>query len=534
MAKNHLYYGDNLDIMRRYLKDETVDLIYLDPPFNSNQNYNILFAEKDGSRAASQIKAFEDTWRWDQEAVRTYQSVMEAGGRVAQSLQAIRQLVGTNDMLAYLAMMAPRLVELRRILKPTGSIYLHCDSTASTYLKLLMDAIFGPTNFRNDIIWKRFNFHADAKRFGRVTDRILFYTKSDVYTFNKLRVSFSGTYQDTKFNHFDENGRRFRLDNLNPPGGRGPVYEFHGVTKAWRYTEERMRQLEAEGRIYTQSTIPQLKRYLDELDGQAVHELWTDIPPINPMAAERLGYPTQKPQALLERIINASSNENDMILDPFCGCGTTIAAAQRLNRRWIGIDITHPAIVLIKKRLLDAFGEKVTQTYEVQGEPTSLQDAQALADQDKFQFQSWASGLVGARLAEQKKGPDQGIDGRLYIFDDREGGKEKQVILSIKGGHTSVKDIRDLRGVIERENAEMGVLITLQEATQPMRAEAASAGFYNSPWGGTHPRLQILTIADLLAGKRIDMPPSRQVNVTFKKAPRIREEQPDLLHLPMG
>lgn len=534
MPKNHLYYGDNLKIMRRYLKDETVDLIYLDPPFNSNQNYNILFAEKDGSRAASQIKAFGDTWRWDQQAVRTYQDVMESGGRTAQYLQALRQMVGTNDMLAYITMMTPRLVELRRVLKLTGSIYLHCDSTASTYLKLLMDEIFGPTNFRNDIVWKRFNFHADAKRFGRITDRILFYTKSDTYTFNKLRVSFSGTYQDTKFNHFDENGRRFRLDNLNPPGGRGPVYEFHGVTKAWRYTEERVRQLEAEGRIYTQSAIPQLKRYLDELDGQAVHELWTDIPPINPMAAERLGYPTQKPQALLERIINASSNENDVVLDPFCGCGTTIAAAQRLNRQWIGIDVTHPAIVLIKKRLLDAFGEKVTQTYEVQGEPTSLQDAQALADQDKFQFQSWALDLVGARLAEQKKGPDQGIDGRLYIFDDREGGKEKQVILSVKGGHTSVKDIRDLRGVIERENAEIGVLITLQEPTKPMRVEAANTGFYNSPWGGTHPRLQILTIAELLAGKRIDMPPARQVNVTFKKAPRVKEEQPDLLHLPMG
>lgn len=534
MAKNHLYYGDNLKIMRRYLKDETVDLVYLDPPFNSNSNYNILFAEKDGSRAASQIKAFEDTWRWDQEADGTYQDVLETGGRVAQTLQALRQLIGTNNMLAYLAMMAPRLVELRRVLKPTGSIYLHCDSTASTYLKLLMDAIFGPTNFRNEIIWKRFNFHADAKRFGRVTDRILFYAKSDTYTFNKLRVSFSETYQSSKFNHIDKNGRRFRLDNLNPPGGRGPVYEFHGVTKAWRYTEERMRQLEADGLIYTQSTIPQLKRYLDELDGQAVHELWIDIPPINPMAAERLGYPTQKPQALLERIINASSHENDVILDPFCGCGTTIAAAQRLNRQWIGIDITHPAIVLIKKRLLDTFGEKITQTYEVHGEPTSLQDAQALADQDKFQFQSWALDLVGARLAEQKKGPDQGIDGRLYIFDDREGGKEKQVILSVKGGHTGVKDIRDLRGVIEREHAEIGVLITLQEPTQPMRAEAANAGPYHSPWGGTHPRLQILTIAELLAGKRIDMPPVRQVNVTFKKASRVKEEHPEMLQLPMG
>src|SRR5579871_5444254 len=188
MPKNYLYYGDNLDILHRYIQDETVDLIYLDPPFNSNQNYNILFAEKDGSRSAAQIKAFGDTWRWDQEAVRAYQEVMEAGGRVAQSLSALRQLVGTNDMLAYLSMMTPRLVELRRVLKTTGSIYLHCDSTASQYLKILMDAIFGPTNFRNEIIWKRFNFHADAKRFGRVADRILFYTRSESYTFNTQRV----------------------------------------------------------------------------------------------------------------------------------------------------------------------------------------------------------------------------------------------------------------------------------------------------------------------------------------------------------
>ncbi len=533
MPKNYLYYGDNLDILHRYIQDETVDLIYLDPPFNSNQNYNILFAEKDGSRSAAQIKAFGDTWRWDQEAVRAYQEVMEAGGRVAQSLSALRQLVGTNDMLAYLSMMTPRLVELRRVLKTTGSIYLHCDSTASQYLKILMDAIFGPTNFRNEIIWKRFNFHADAKRFGRVADRILFYTRSESYTFNTQRVPYSDTYQKSKFTHVDENGRRFRLDNLNPPGGRGPIYEFHGVTKPWRYSEERMRQLDAEGLIYTQSAIPQLKRYLDDQEGQAIHELWTDIPPINPMAAERLGYPTQKPQALLERIIQASSNEQDVVLDPFCGCGTTVAAAQRLNRAWIGIDVTHPAIVLIKKRLQDTFGNDVTKTYEVRGEPTSLQDAQELADQDKFQFQSWALGLVGARLAEQQKGPDKGIDGRLYIFDERAGGKEKQVILSVKGGHTGVKDVRDLRGVIERENAEIGVLITLQEPTQPMRAEAASAGVYHSPWGGNHPRLQILTIAELLAGKHIDMPPSRQVNVTFKKAPRVREEQPDLLQLPL-
>lgn len=524
MVDNYLYYGDNLDVLRRHVKDETVDLVYLDPPFNSNQDYNVLFAEKDGSRSTAQIKAFGDTWKWDQATAQTYREVVEAGGRVSQTLQAFRQLLGTNDMLAYLVMMAPRLVELRRVLKLTGSIYLHCDSTASQYLKILMDSIFGPTNFRNEIIWKRFNFHADAKRFGRVTDRVLFYTRSETFTFNRLRVPFSETYQESKFTHVDENGRRFRLDNLNPPGGRGPIYEFHGVTKPWRFTEERMRQLEAEGRIYTKSKIPQLKRYLDELEGQAVHELWTDIPPINPMAAERLGYPTQKPEALLERIIKVSTNEGETILDPFCGCGTTIAAAQRLHRRWIGIDITSIAINLIKTRLLSTYGEGITKTYAVRGEPTIYSEAKALAEQDKYQFQWWALGLVGARGVEEKKGADQGIDGRLYFHDEGDEGKTKQVIFSVKGGHTSVKDIRDLRGVIEREKAEIGVLLTLQEPTQPMRTEVANADFYHSPWG-KHPRLQILTIAELLDGKRVDMPPLRQVNVTFKAASRARSEQ---------
>jgi len=422
--------------------------------------------------------------------------------------------------------MAPRLVELRRVLKPTGSIYLHCDPTASHYLKVLMDATLGPAGFRNEIVWKRFNFHADARRFGRVSDRILFYTKTQDFIFNALRVPFSDEYLSSKFVYEDERGR-FRLDNLNPPGGRGPVYEFHGVTKPWRFTRDKMVKLDADGRIHTGSRIPQLKRYLDELQGQAVHELWSDIAPINPQAHERLGYPTQKPEALLERIIRASSNEGDLVLDPFCGCGTAVVVAQREGRRWIGIDITHLAITLMKHRLEDTFGEEVQ--YQVVGEPVSPPDAEALAAQDPYQFQFWALGLVHARPAEQHKGADQGIDGRIYFHDDPSG-ETRQIILSVKAGHTNAAHVRDLRGVVEREGAQIGVLITLQEATQPMRSEAAGAGFYTSPWGN-HPRLQILTVAELLAGRRIDAPPSQQVDVTFKKAPRAkgrRGVQPEL------
>lgn len=526
---NTLYYGDNLDILQRYIDTESVDLIYLDPPFNSSQNYNVLFAEKDGTAAAAQIQAFEDTWHWDESAAQAYFSIVEAGGKVSEVMQAFRSFLGDNDMLAYLSMMAPRLVEMRRVLKETGSLYLHCDSTSSHYLKLLLDAVFTPTQYRNEITWKRFNFHADAKRYGRVTDRILFYTKSDDFVFDPQRVPFSEEYLASKFSNVDAEGRRFRLDNLNPPGGRGPVYNFNGVTKPWRFTEEKMRQLDVEGRIYKKSKTAQLIRYLDELDGQAVHELWIDIPPINPQAAERLGYPTQKPEALLDRIISASSREGDLVLDPFCGCGTTIAAAQRLNRRWVGIDITHLAIGLIRSRLRDTYGDKIK--FDVIGEPTTVDDAAELAKTDQYQFQWWALGLVGARPIDQKKGADKGIDGRLYFHEeDKKGRATKEAIFSVKAGQVTSSQVRDLVGVLTREKAEIGVLISFEEPTRDMRKEAASAGFYESPWG-KHQRVQLLTVGELLEGKAVDMPRTEGINRTFKKAPKAKakkEAHPEL------
>lgn len=278
MSKNQLYFGDNLEVLQNYIDDESIDLVYLDPPFNSNQDYNILFAEKNGSQAAAQIKAFGDTWIWDEAAIKVYNNFVEKGPpKVSQVMQAFKQMLGGNDVLAYLAMMAPRLVELHRVLKQTGSIYLHCDPTANHYLKILMDAVFGVRNFKNDIIWQRFKFHADAHRFGRVTDRILFYTKNSDFAFNILRKPFSEEYIKSKFVHVDENGRRFRLSDLNPPSGRGPIYEFCGIIRPWRCSEEKMRELDNKGYIYKKSKVPQLKRYLDELEGQAVHELWDDI-----------------------------------------------------------------------------------------------------------------------------------------------------------------------------------------------------------------------------------------------------------------
>ena len=529
MTQNTLYYGDNLDILRRYVPDESVDLVYLDPPFNSKATYNVLFGEQDGSQAAAQIKAFDDTWTWDQAAAQAYQETVEAGGKVSQAMQAFRMLLGDSNMLAYLSMMAPRLVELRRVLKPTGSIYLHCDPTASHYLKVLMDSIFGPACYKNEISWRRTTTKGDyrqgATNWPRVRDVLLHYAKDAAIAgvFRQQFAPYSEAYVQTKYRYRDADGRQYRLDNLTAPGAgsRGhPQYEFLGVTRYWRYAKEKMEQLYAEGRIVQTrpGAVPSYKRYLDEMPGVAVGDSWDDISPINSQAKERLGYPTQKPEALLERIIEASCPHHGLILDPFCGCGTTVAVAERLNRRWIGIDITHLAIGLMKHRLRDAFGDEVE--YEVIGEPVSLPDAQALADSDPYQFQWWALGLVGARPVEPKKGADKGIDGRLYFHDDAEG-ETKQVILSVKAGHTGRSHMHELRGVVEREEAEIGVLITMQAPTQPMRREAASAGFYHSPgWNTDHPRLQILTVAELLAGQGIDMPPLRQVSTTYRKAPR--------------
>lgn len=523
---NLLYYGDNLDVLRRHIGDESVDLVYLDPPFNSNANYNVLFAAKDGTQAAAQIQAFEDTWRWDESAARQFAETVEAGGSVADVLLAFEKFLSTSDMLAYLAMMAPRLVELRRVLKRTGSLYLHCDPTASHYLKLLLDAVFGPAMFRTEVVWKRSSAHSDTKQgrkvHGHIHDVILFYTKSDEWTWNAQYTPYDVEYVDGFYKYVEEGtGRRYRLGDLTAAKPGGDVsYEFHGTRpykgRYWAYSRENMEKFRAEGRLYFPKSggTPSYKRFLDEMPGVPLQDIWTDIKPIGAQAAERLGFPTQKPSDLLERIIETSSNPGDVVLDPFCGCGTTIEAAQKLGRSWIGIDVTHLAISLIKVRLRDAFGDMAR--YEVIGEPTTAEDAAALAESDKYQFQWWALGLVGARPADQKKGADKGIDGRLYFHDGSP--KTRQIILSVKGGKLRASDLRDLRGVVDREKAEMGVLISFESPTKLMKAEA-SGEYYTSPWG-KHPRLQLLTVADLLDGKGIDYPRTAGTNVTYKAAPK--------------
>lgn len=482
---NTLYYGDNLDILRRYVKSESVDLVYLDPPFKSNQDYNVLFAERDGSRSASQIRVFEDTWTWDQAASRAYQETVEEGPEsVSQALQGFRGILGETDMLAYIAMMAPRLVELRRVLKDTGSIYLHCDVTASAHLRLLMDAVFGPRNFRNEIVWYYYNKMHDRRKklFPRATDTLLFYVK-DVgvdFTYHQL--------QEKRAKPIRQLARK-KLEGkmVNVKDDEGHV--------VYRLREDRV-----------------------------LDNVWR-IPCLQPAAPEKLDYPTQKPKALLDRIIMASTNKGDLVLDPFCGCGTAIESAQGMGREWIGIDVTHLAITLVRHRLHDAFGSSLK--FKVVGEPVSIPDATALAASDQYQFQWWALGLVGARPTEQKKGADKGIDGRLYFHDEPK--KTKQIVISVKAGHLIAQYVRDIRGVMEREKAEIGVLISLERPTKPMRTEAASAGFYQAPWGNRYPRLQLLTIEEIFGGKGIDYP---RENVTFKKAPAVRPEAEENEELP--
>ncbi len=538
ITSNTLFYGDNLPILRDYIADASVDLIYLDPPFNSNRTYNVLFRQESGAESEAQIAAFEDTWHWNRAAEAThYELVQNAPPHVGQMIDALRGFIGENQMMAYLVMMAARLVELHRVLKPTGSLYLHCDPTASHYLKIVLDTIFGPQNFRNEINWKRkYGRTGPINRFGTACDVILFYTKSEKFTFNTQYTENNPEYIEKFFKHVDPDGRRYQIDNLSSPNPRpNLMYEYKGYkppAKGWAISREKMEQWDKEGRLHFPSSPEgriRRKRYLDELKGEEVQSLWDDILPIGSQAAERLGYPTQKPLALLERIISASSNPGDVVLDPFCGCGTTIAAAQKLGRRWIGIDITHLSIALQKYRLQQMFPDAA---FEVIGEPTTEQGARQLARDDRYQFQWWALSLIRARPyggeaggRTGKKGADRGIDG-LITFIDEATGKAKRVIVQVKSGKVGSPAVRDLVGTLKREGAAIGVLLTLEPPTAEMTREAVSAGFYESPgWGTTHPRVQLLTVGDLLAGlARVDMPPTER---TFKAAGRVKDEGPE-------
>jgi DNA modification methylase len=440
----------------------------------------------------------------------------------AEMLRSMRAFLKENDMMAYLSMMAVRLLELRRVLKPTGSMYLHCDPSASHYLKILIDSSFGVTNFKNEIIWKRTSAHSSAKRYGPVHDVILFYGASDAMNWVGSYQAYEEEYVKQRFARGED--KPWKDADLTGSGTRngetGQVWRGFDVTakgRHWAYPPSELDCLDDAGGIYwpaKPNAWPRYKKYLDDAKGIPLQDVWTDIFPINSQAQERLGYPTQKPQALLERIIAASSNEGDVILDPFCGCGTSIHAAQKLRREWIGIDITHLAISLIEKRLKDAFPGII---YEVHGTPQDLDGARDLAVRDKYQFQWWAVSLVNAvPFGGKKKGADSGIDGLIYFKP--EGKTTEKAIVSVKGGdNVNVAMVRDLAHVVDREKAKIGLFITLADSTGPMRTEAVKAGFYETAYG-KYPKIQILTIRELFEGKQPNIPLVDAA--VFKKAPK--------------
>ena len=558
--RNTLYYGDNLDVLRQHVPDESVGLVYLDPPFNSNASYNVLFKERSGEESPAQIKAFTDTWDWTLESERTFEQeiILHPGtpSKVKDMITALRQFLGSNALMSYLVMMTPRLVELRRVLKPTGSIYVHCDPTAGHYLKLTLDAIFGPDHFRSEISWRRTNAHNDAKQgrrqYGNVRDTILFYSKGAQWTWNWLYTEYDDEYVNA-FYKFTEQaaGRKYRMGDLTAakPGGdtsyewrvkrtkdgdweadltneyTHPVagWEYKGVQpyqgRYWAYSKGNMETMAREGRVvYAKSGTPNFKRYLDEMPGVPLQNDWSDIRPAS--KSESLGYPTQKPQTLLERIIQASSNEGDVVLDPFCGCGTAVAAAQGLKRQWIGIDVTHLAVALMKNRLKTGFGIIPGKDYDVVGEPVDVGGARALAEQDRHQFQYWAMSLLEAFPREQgKKGADKGVDGVVYFIDGPRHVPHKAIV-QVKSGKVSSPLIRDLKGTVEREKAALGLFITLDEPTRDMRAEAVSAGFHHSDlWQRDYPKVQIRTIGELLEGKQFELPMHPSM---YQAAQRVR------------
>ncbi len=543
MPTNKLYYGDNLDILRNrdHFPDACVDLIYLDPPFNSNRNYNVLFKDESGKQAESQITAFEDTWHWGTTAEQTFNELVigdHASERVGKTIAALREIVGTNQVMAYLVMMTARLVELHRVLKPTGSLYLHCDPTASHYLKIILDSIFGATNFRNEITWRRTRAHNDSNltRYGAIHDIILFYSKSNEWIFNKIYTERNENAPKTHDLYQHTDGKLYRKGDCRAPGGRGPQYEWNGHVQNWRFTQEEAKRLEAEGKIvYSKSGMPRVLRPVDLTKGSQLQDLWIDIDPPNSGSSELLNYPTQKPVALLERIISASSNPDDVVLDPFCGCGTAIAAAQKLGRSWLGIDVTHLSIALQKYRLKDMFDLDPVKDYAVIGEPEDVGSAHQLANDDRYQFQWWALSLLRAKplggqegSKQGKKGSDKGIDGVINFLDDNSG-KPKRVLVQVKSGKVNSGLIRDLRGTIEREQAAMGIFLTLEAPSRDMITEAVSAGFYRSEgWHTDFPRLQIITVEELLHGKTVKMPPAFG---TFKQADKVKPDQPQTLNM---
>lgn len=526
---NKLSFGDNLHWLPT-LSEESVDLIYLDPPFNSKAAYHLLYKSPDRLTATAQYQAFVDSWSWGPAADAAFAKVMVSGTPAAGIISALQNFMQKSDLMAYLTMMAARLIELHRVLSPKGSLFLHCDPTASHYLKIILDAIFGDGTFRNEIVWRRSHAHSDskqgAKHFGRVTDTILFYAKTDESTWNTLHAPYDEKYIERDYRRIDENGRRYRIDNLQGPGGAekgNPFYEVMGVKRYWRYSKEKMDELIKQGRIIQTrpGAVPQYKRYLDEMPGVPIQSLWTDLPGINNRSKEMIGYPTQKPLALLERIISAASNPGDVVLDPFCGCGTAVEAAHKLSRKWIGIDITPLAIDVIERRL-SRLGLRRNIDFRVEGFPVDLDGARRLFAESPHDFQLWSLTLVDGQPRDGgKKGADKGVDGLIFFQDDAQG-TVGQAIISVKGGENiHAEHVRDLLGTIQSHHAKHGILVTLHEPTNAMVRAAKEAESVESG-GKLRPRIQICTIEALLEGRKPNLPPIHDIISAASAARRVK------------
>jgi adenine specific DNA methylase Mod len=534
---NALYYGDNLDILRKLVANNIqVDLCYIDPPFNSKSNYNQIYSTSDKTDQA-QAQAFVDTWEWDTTAQRGFNEITESGGFSEDTIELFRgfKSILRNELntLAYLVSITLRATEIHRLLKPTGSFFLHCDPTASHYLKLVLDSIFGTSQFRNEITWKRAdtvkgNFGQGATFFDRNTDSILFYAKSQNRFFHQFKP-YTKEYIDGFYKYKEPDGRIYRLISMTGPGGSAkgnPEYDVMGVRRFWRYSRERMNDLISTGMVVQTKSgaVPQRKLYLDQGKGVPVQSLWDDIPALHSQSSERLGYPTQKPEALLERIIKACTEEGDLILDAYCGCGTTVAVAERLHRRWIGIDITFQSIALILKRMEDTFDKSILDTIYTDGIPQDLAAAQALAnrrdDKTRKEFEKWAVLTYSRNRAviREKKGADKGIDGVAYYVSGHN--ETEKMVFQVKSGDVKRNDIATLKGDMEREGAKLATLITLREPTQPMKEEAAQAGVYHHPLMGlTMNRVQIVTIREIIEDKRrLELPMTTDVLKTAPKA----------------
>ena len=516
---NRLYYGDCLTIMQG-MKLASADLIYLDPPFNSNRAYNAIYKDETGRPLPDQVEAFCDLWTLDDErerAIRVMPVLMREAGIADETVEFWRlwmnALRGTQPrLLAYLSYMVQRLVVMRGLLRPGGSIVLHCDTTASHYIKVMMDGIFHHDNFRNEIVWKRTSAHADAKRFGAVHDCLLYYAASDKAECRVPFLPYDDAHVARRYKHQDEDGRRWTDGDLTAKGlsGGGYEYEYRGVTEVWRVPIEKMRELDADDRLYvTRTGGLRIKRYLDEMKGMPASDVWTDIAPVNSQANERMGYPTQKPVALLERIIEATTDEGGTVLDPFCGCATTLEAAHRLGRKWIGIDI---AIHAIKRVAAVRLGERLKlqkdRDFTISGVPRNLEGARDLWERDKYHFQKWAVEEVDGFVTSKRTG-DGGIDGRLYFSlpDEQD---LQSMVLEVKGGaNVTIADLRALHSVLEREEAMMAGLIVMEPLGERkmmnFKRLVGEAGDLDV-MKRSYPRIQILAVPEILDGARFETP----------------------------